>query len=97
MPTDAEGDAAPARLALAPVAPNPVRTSARVGYSVATAGPATLDVFNTLGQRVAVLAGGEHTPGAHSVVFDASGLASGVYVLRLRSADETVTRRIVRL
>lgn len=93
----ADGGAGDAALALLPAAPNPVRGSTRIDYAVAVAGPATVEVFNALGQRVAILADGDHAPGPHSVTFDAAGLASGVYVVRLSAAGTTVTRRMVRL
>jgi hypothetical protein len=43
-----------------------------------------LTVFNTLGQKVATLVQGEQEAGYHEAVFDASGLASGMYVYRLQ-------------
>jgi hypothetical protein len=47
----------------------------------------TLSVFNALGQRVATLVNGEREAGNHKVVFDGSGMASGVYFCRMQAAD----------
>jgi hypothetical protein len=33
--------------------------------------------------------------GAHQVTFDASGLASGIYMYRLESAGQSLTRRMI--
>jgi hypothetical protein len=44
----------------------------------------TLTVFNALGQQVAVIVRGEMEAGYHDAVFDAAGLASGVYLYRLQ-------------
>jgi len=45
-------------------------------------------VFNTLGQRVAVLVdGAQLSSGSHQVAFDATGLSSGIYLYRLSKTD----------
>ena len=40
---------------------------------------------------------GELTAGTHTVSFDGSGLASGVYLYRLESVGGSVTRRMILL
>ncbi len=55
----------------------------------------TLTVLNTLGQQVATLVEGEMEAGYHNVDFDASHLASGVYLYRLSAGDYIQTRRLV--
>jgi len=45
-----------------------------------------LTVFNTLGQQVATLVEGGVDAGYHEVKFDASELASGVYLYRMQVA-----------
>jgi hypothetical protein len=57
----------------------------------------TLTVFNTLGQQVAVLQNGEQEAGYHSVRFDGSRLASGVYFYRLQAGTYVETRKLVLL
>lgn len=85
----------PLELALA--SPNPVTRSTRIGFTLPRAMPARLEVIDTLGRTVAVLADGAHRAGTHNVEFDASVLASGVYVYRLRTPDGSRTRTLVRL
>ncbi len=80
-------------LALDAPAPNPVRGRAALTYRLAEAGDATLAAYDVSGRQVAVLARGPHAAGPHSATFDASGLASGVYVLRLESAAGAATQR----
>jgi hypothetical protein len=55
----------------------------------------TLTVFNTLGRQVATLVQGEQEAGYHEAVFDASGLASGVYLYRMLAGDFVQVRRLL--
>ena len=43
----------------------------------------TLRVYNVLGEQVESLVNGSEAPGAHSARFDASRLASGIYLYRI--------------
>ncbi len=74
--------AMPATFTLAPVYPNPFQRSATVAFDLAAAAEVTIEVYDVLGRRVAVLAEGQHEAGHHTVRWDAAGLASGTYLLR---------------
>jgi hypothetical protein len=80
--------------ALAQNFPNPFNPSTVVGYRLSVAGQATLKVYDLLGREVAVLVNGSMPAGAHSVNFDASNLASGVYVYKLEAGGQVLTRRM---
>jgi len=54
-----------------------------------------LKVYNALGTEVATLENGDRSAGTHTVVFDASRLASGVYFYTLRTAGSSQTKRMV--
>lgn len=75
--------------------PNPFRNRTTAMYDLATAAHVTLEVFNVLGQRVAILAEGLRSAGRHEVTFDARALASGVYFYRLRAASFEATRQML--
>jgi hypothetical protein len=64
--------------------PNPFNPSTTIAFSVPADGMATLKVYNLLGQEVATIFSGMAKAG-HFIpaVFNAGGLASGVYVTRL--------------
>ena len=79
---------------LHPSAPNPTRSSATLRYALAEAGDVEIALFNTLGQRVAVLATGPRAAGTHDITVRADGLAAGVYVVRLTAGGTSQTRTL---
>ncbi len=74
--------------------PNPFNPSTTIGYALPQRSSVTLSVFNILGQHVTTLVDGEVEAGYHEVQFDATGLASGVYLYRLESGVFTQTRKL---
>jgi hypothetical protein len=84
--------------------PNPFNGLTHIGYSVGVAsvqspvvGLVRLVVYDLLGREVAVLMDEDKTAGSYSVRFDASGLASGVYVYRLSTSNGTLSRKMLLL
>ena len=75
--------------------PNPFNPTTTIRYGLPSRSHVTLTIFNALGQQVATLVQGEQEAGYHEAVFDASGMASGVYLYRLKAGDFVQTRRIV--
>lgn len=57
----------------------------------------SLKVFDLLGREVATLVDGMQTAGNHSVTFDGSDLASGIYLYRLQTGDFMTTKKMVLL
>jgi len=64
--------------------PNPFNPTSQFTLAVATGQQVKAELFNTLGQRVAVLFDGRvEANQAQSVTIDGAGLASGMYVVRI--------------
>lgn len=74
--------------------PNPFNPSTAIPFQVNTAGRVRLSVYDVLGREVAVLVDGMLAPGSHTARFDAAGLASGVYLVRLEMGGTSLTRRM---
>jgi hypothetical protein len=85
----------PASFSLEQNYPNPFNPSTMIEYSLPQKSYVSLAVFDALGQQVAALVEGDQGAGRHQVAFDASGLASGVYLYRLNAGDFVQTRRLV--
>jgi hypothetical protein len=75
--------------------PNPFNPSTTIGFDVPVRSAVALTIHNSLGEEVRELVRGEFDGGHHRVVFDATGLASGVYFCRLKSAGAIQIRRMV--
>ena len=77
--------------------PNPFNPSTTLTFDVAQAGQVTLEIFNSLGQKVAVLLNENKSIGTHSVTFDASTLSSGVYIARFSGNGFVQTQKMMLL
>lgn len=75
--------------------PNPFNPTTVVGFQLSVAGATNITVYDLLGREVAVLVDGPMSAGAHSVSFDASGLTSGMYLYRMVSNGEAISRRMM--
>ena len=75
--------------------PNPVRASTSIEYDVPTSSRVELELVDVVGHRVATLVDRIHTAGRYTVSFDASGLASGFYLYRLRSETHELVKEMV--
>ncbi len=81
------------------VQPNPFNQRSLVSFTLARDGYISLKVFDISGREVASLVTGHLSSGAHEVVWDAEGMGSGVYFVRLelQSAGTLLhsTRKVV--
>ena len=80
------------------VAPNPVAAGQPLGVRLAgsgPAGPATIELYNALGQRVQAQALVLRPGQDQRAELATQGLASGVYTLRLTGPGLSVTRRVI--
>lgn len=76
------------------VFPNPFNSSTIVRFTVPSMSPVSLEVYNILGQRVALLVDGQtFVPGEHTIPWDAGDIAGGSYVIVMRSAASTCMQR----
>ncbi len=79
---------------LAPM-PNPARGTATLAFRTAATANVQIEVFDTMGRRVALLAEGLVVPGDHTAALATGDLAAGLYVVRLSQGAAAVTRALV--
>ena len=77
--------------------PNPFNPVTAITFSLPKAANISLDVYNVVGQKVAILADGRHEVGTYTVAWDARDLSSGVYFYRLSTPEFETTRKMVLL
>ncbi|MBN1290827.1 MAG: M4 family metallopeptidase [Candidatus Latescibacteria bacterium] len=75
--------------------PNPFNPSTLIPFSLSSPSLVTLNVYDILGRKVATLVDETLPAGEQSVRFDASGLASGMYIYRLRVNDRYKTMKMM--
>jgi hypothetical protein len=82
-------------LALAGSVPNPSQSTLKIAFTLPDAAPATLDVFDVSGRRVASRAVGALGAGPQLVAFDRELRASGIYLVRLTRGTRALTTRAI--
>ncbi len=75
--------------------PNPFNPTTNISFNLPSTNNVDLKVYNLLGQEVATLINGRLNSGNHTIKFDASRLASGVYIYRLVSGEFSQTRKMM--
>ena len=77
--------------------PNPFNPVSLINFDVPEAAHVSINVYNMLGQQVAVLANEFRDAGTHTVRFDAQGLSAGVYIYTMQSGEFHATRQMTLL
>lgn len=74
--------------------PNPFNPSTVVRWTLDAPRATRLTVHDMLGREVAVLAEGHFGSGTHTAIFDGSGFASGIYLVRLEAGGTMRTMTV---
>ncbi len=74
--------------------PNPFTGRTQIEFELPTSMRADVTVYDMMGRQIEVLTKGNLSSGRHTMTFDATGLASGVYICRLTTALGTSVRRM---
>jgi hypothetical protein len=77
--------------------PNPFNPTTTIEFAIAKTGRYTLGLFNALGEIVKEISNKEYEAGYYKETFNATGLASGIYIYRLTGNDTKLVRKMVLL
>ncbi len=80
---------------LYPSNPDPFQSTATIRFDAPIESEATLKVYDVNGALVQTLFDGVASPGQHVYTFDASGLPSGMYVYRLHTGRQELSRTML--
>ena len=77
--------------------PNPFNPTTTIRYGIKNPGNVKLTIYNSLGQKVATLVNKYQQAGEYSIDFDASKLASGIYLYKISAGDFTGIKKMLLL
>ncbi len=86
----------PPDVALEPNHPNPFRSSTRITFEIPQPSHARLALYDVTGREIRVLIDAPLRAGEHAIDLDGGGMASGVYIYRLR-VDGSIRSRTMTL
>lgn len=75
--------------------PNPFNPTTKIAFDLPQAASVELAVFDMLGRKVATLVSERMTAGRHTMDFDASRLASGMYIYRIEAGSFTSIKKMM--
>ena len=94
-PTSVESEKnVPVRFSLDQNFPNPFNPATRIRYSITDEVNVSLVVYDILGREVAELVNEKQSAGEYELEFNASSLASGTYIYKLRAGDFVSVRKM---
>lgn len=95
-PTGSGKDAVASRGTMLSISgPSEFGPSVKISFSLPVAGEVRLDAFDVAGRKVATVLNGWKSAGEHRATFDAAGLPTGVYFMRLSYGREIRTLKTV--
>ncbi|NQT26186.1 aryl-sulfate sulfotransferase [candidate division KSB1 bacterium] len=77
--------------------PNPFNPSTVISFSLPTAGLVSVKIYSLLGELVHTLVRETLSSGDHHYEWDASNLPSGIYIYRLQTETQMITRKMMLL
>ncbi len=77
--------------------PNPFNPMTKIDYTMPVAGNVVIKLYDILGKEVGIIENSFKNAGNYSVSFDASRLASGVYIYKMVSGDFSAIKKLLLL
>ena len=74
--------------------PNPFNPSTTISYSISSATPVKLKIYNVLGNEIATIVNEQLPAGNYTVEYDAYNLPSGIYFYTLTTNDFSETKKM---
>lgn len=75
--------------------PNPANPTSVISYSIPEASRVKLTLYNSLGQVIKILEDTDKTAGHYKVIFNGSGLSSGIYFYKLNAGNFSATKKLI--
>ena len=75
--------------------PNPFNPETNIRFNIAKKQMVEVAVYNLIGELVAQLHRGELVPGAYNLVWNAANQPSGMYIVKVKTPEQTATRKMM--
>jgi hypothetical protein len=73
--------------------PNPFNSSTTISFNINKPGKVEISVYNLQGQKIAVVNDGYLSSGNHSIVWNAEGCSSGLFIVQMKFGSKYSTIR----
>ena len=94
---DGLAEAQPAHFRLLQNYPNPFNAATTIAFELGRKGRVRLELYDITGRKAATLVDGLREAGRYAILYDGSGLSSGLYHLRLVTEEGSLMRKLVLL
>ncbi|MCH8495000.1 MAG: SdiA-regulated domain-containing protein [Balneolales bacterium] len=84
----------PSQIKLGQNYPNPFNPSTTISYQISEDAHVNITLYSILGRKISTIKNRVMPAGTHSVLMDADGLSSGVYIYRMTASGRTDTRKM---
>ena len=85
----------PTAFSLSEAYPNPFNPSTSLDLTLYGDSDVSIMVYNVMGQMVGVLHEGNMSAGTHQITWDASELASGMYIIKANIAGDVLSNKVM--
>ena len=75
--------------------PNPFNPSTKIKFSISKESNVNLSIYNVLGELISSLVNEQMKPGYYEYDFNASNLATGVYLYRIKAGNFVETKKMI--
>ena len=75
--------------------PNPFNATTKLSYGLPEAAHITIQVYDLTGRIVATPVNGEQTAGYHNITWHSGNVSSGMYIIRMESADFKAASKVM--
>ncbi len=93
--TPHEKELMPSEFGISAAYPNPFNSKLTVQYSLPLDSEVSLKLYDLSGREIMTEVEGGKRTGFHSIVFDATGMPSGLYLLRLEAVEQSDVRKVL--
>ena len=89
-----EPEELPTEIGLQQNYPNPFNPTTQISYQIPQQSNVLLEVYDMAGRKIQTLVNESLSAGSYQVNFDASNLSSGVYIYRLQTGSQVLSRKL---